>query len=116
MAPLRGEVWVVDLNPTMGHELQKQRPCVVISENAVNTKLGISIVVPLSSARITSKSGQLSPVLVEINPPDGGVSNTCYSQAFQVRTVSHRRFKTRCGTLSQSKLDDVVLTVQRIIS
>ncbi len=45
----RFEVWNVDLNPTVGHEINKVRPCVIVSPNEANKFLQTIIIVPLTS-------------------------------------------------------------------
>ena len=114
--PLKGEVWQVNLDPAQGHEQAKVRPCVVISNNQMNTKMALSIVVPLTGMPFYTKSGKLSPAMVEILPPDGGTTKASYSMAFQVRTVAHIRFATQLGTLSAAKMAQVIASVQDIIN
>jgi len=113
--PLRGEVWSVNLNPTQGHEQAKVRPCVVLSNDVMNTRVGMSIVVPLTGTPHYLKSGRLSPAMIEILPPEGGCTKPSYSMAYQVRTVDHSRFTTQLGTLAQGTLDRIVYSVQQII-
>ncbi|MBX9572805.1 MAG: type II toxin-antitoxin system PemK/MazF family toxin [Candidatus Obscuribacterales bacterium] len=113
--PLKGEVWEVNLDPAQGHEQAKIRPCVVISNDLVNTKMGLSIVVPFTGTAWYTKSGKLSPAMVEILPPEGGLTKPSYSMAFQVRTVSHSRFTNKLGAISAAKLVDVVRSVQEIV-
>jgi mRNA interferase MazF len=114
--PLRGEIWNVNLDPAQGHEQAKTRPCVVISNNMVNIKLGISIVVPLTGTPHYLKSGRLSPTMVEILPPEGGTTKPSDSIAYQVRTVSHTRFMQQLGPVSNTTLDKIVLSVQNGIA
>ncbi len=71
--PLRGEVWEVDLNPVQGHEQAKLRQCVTISNDMMNTKMELSIVIPMTGTAWYSKSGKLSPAMVDILPPEGGL-------------------------------------------
>jgi mRNA interferase MazF len=113
--PLRGEVWFVNLNPTQGYQQAKTRPCVVISNNLMNTKMGLSIVVPFTGSPFYTQSGKLSPALIQVVPPDGGISKDSYSMAFQVRTVAHNRFIKKVGDLSDGKLHAIVASVQEII-
>lgn len=113
--PLKGEVWEVNLDPAQGHEQAKTRPCVVISNDLMNTKMGLSIVVPFTGTAWHTKSGKLSPALIEVLPPDGGLTKPSYSMAFQVRTVSHSCFTKKLGTLTASKLLDIVRSVQQIV-
>jgi mRNA interferase MazF len=114
--PLKGEVWELNLDPAQGHEQSKIRPCVVISNDLMNAKMGLSIVVPFTGTAWYTKSGKLSPAMVEILPPEGGLTKPSYSMAFQVRTVAHSRFTKQLGALSTAKLADVVHSVQEIIN
>lgn len=114
--PLRGEVWEVNLDPAQGHEQAKFRPCLVISNDLMNSKLGLSIIVPFTETAWYTKSGKLSPAMVEVLPPEGGLTKASYSMAFQVRTVSHIRFSKKLGALSAGKLSEVVGSVQEIIA
>ncbi len=45
----RGEVWLINLDPTVGHEIQKARPCVIISPPEMHNYLGTVIVAPLTT-------------------------------------------------------------------
>ncbi|CAN5594531.1 type II toxin-antitoxin system PemK/MazF family toxin [soil metagenome] len=116
LMPFKGEVWNVNLDPTRGHEQAKIRPCVVISNDQLNTRLSLSIVVPFTSSPFYTKSGKLSPAMVEILPPEAGLSKPSYTLAFQVRSVSHVRFIKKIGALSAAKLEAVVNSVQDIIA
>jgi mRNA interferase MazF len=115
MMPVKGEVWQITLDPAQGHEQAKNRPCVVISNDQMNTKMGLSIIVPFTGTGWYTRSGKLSPAMVKVLAPDGGMTKDSYSMAFQVRTVSHQRFAKQLGVLSSSKLQEVVRSVQDII-
>ena len=45
---LQFDVWLIDLNPTKGSEVQKSRPCVIVSPNGMNNNLNTVIIAPLS--------------------------------------------------------------------
>ncbi|MFA6111030.1 MAG: type II toxin-antitoxin system PemK/MazF family toxin, partial [Candidatus Latescibacterota bacterium] len=47
----RGDVYLVDLNPTRGTEIQKTRPCVIVSPDELNAHLRTFIVAPLTTGR-----------------------------------------------------------------
>ena len=86
MAALRGEVWVVDLDPTRGHEPAKTRPCIVVSDDRFNrSAAGLVVIVPL-----TSVSRDI-PWHVRVGPGDGGVREESWAMTDQVRTVSSDR-------------------------
>ena len=114
--PIKGEIWDINLDPAQGHEQAKTRPCIVVSNDQMNTKMALSIVVPLTGTGWYTKAGKLSPAMVEILAGDGGLSKNSYSTAFQIRTVSHSRFTQKRGMLSSAKLLEVVRSVQDIIN
>ena len=89
---LRGEVWWVDFDPSLGGEIQKTRPAVIVSNDASNRYLNRLQVVP-----ITSKTLRVYPceAAIELN----GESRK--AMADQVATVSKQRLKSRLGSVSR---------------
>ena len=86
MAALRGEVWVVDLDPTRGHEQAKTRPCIVVSDDRFNRSAsGLVVVVPLTTV------GRGIPWHIRVGPEDGGVREESFAMTDQVRAVSRER-------------------------
>jgi len=115
MTPLKGEVWLVNLDPRQGHEQAKTRHCVVLSNDPMNTKIGLSIIIPFTGTGWFTKSSKLSPIMVEVIPPDERLTKPSYSMAHQVRTMSQTRFKERIGQLSGDVLRKIISSVQEII-
>jgi mRNA interferase MazF len=86
MAGLRGEVRVVDLDPTRGHEQAKARPCIVVSDDRFNRSAsGLVVVVPLTTV------GRGIPWHVRVDQDDGGVRQESWAMTDQVRAVSRDR-------------------------
>ncbi len=95
--PRRGEVWTVDLDPVVGAEIQKTRPAVVVGSDEIG-RLPLRLVVPLTGWR--PALGSLT-WLVRVSPdPWNGLAKESGADAFQVRSVSVRRFARRLGRLS----------------
>jgi mRNA interferase MazF len=91
-APLRGEVWLADLDPTRGHEQAGRRPVLVVSVDPFNEgPADLCIVVPLTS--------RLRPIpsWVRIDPPDGGVRVPSAALCEAVRSVARSRLVERWG-------------------
>ena len=47
--PMQGEVWWVNLDPTVGKEIKKRRPCLIVSPDDMNAHLGTVIAAPITS-------------------------------------------------------------------
>jgi mRNA interferase MazF len=91
----RGEVWWVNFDPAVGGEIRKQRPAVIISNDAANKHLNRVQVVPL-----TSQVGQIYPseAPITLNGKPGK------AMADQLTTVSKERLLNHAGTLTQNEM------------
>jgi mRNA interferase MazF len=99
--PNRGDVWLVSLDPTVGHEVQKTRPAVVVSSNIYNRHNWVLVVMPLTS----HETAEYDQVLIE--PPEGGVAAASVTLPDQIRAVDRRRLVKRLGRVSQESLRKV---------
>lgn len=99
----RGEVWWVNFDPSVGGEIQKRRPAVIVSNNAANNFLNRIQVVPL-----TSSVGRVFPseALVTVNDRLGK------AMADQLTTVSKERVGDRIGSLSPDDMRKVEFSVR----
>ncbi len=100
--PRRGDVWLVTLDPTVGHEVQKTRPAVVVTSDLYNRENWVLIVVPLTS----HPTAEYDQVLVL--PPEGGLTSPSVTLPDQLRAVDRSRLARKLGRLkpaSMSKLD-----------
>jgi mRNA interferase MazF len=104
--PRRGEIWWAKLDPSVGSEINKTRPCVVISNSVINEHRRTVVVVPLSS------SPREAPPLM--------VSVTCSGRPAvavidQVRAVAKERLVSRIELLSSQHLDAVEGALREIL-
>jgi len=91
----RGEVWLVDLDPTRGREQAGRRPALVLSVDEFN--LGparLVIVAPVTSRR------RAIPAHVPVDPPEGGLRQPSSILCDGVRSISSDRLVTRWGSLT----------------
>jgi mRNA interferase MazF len=98
MHPRRGEVWWVAFDPSVGGEIQKTRPVIIVSNNAANIALNRLIVVPLSSQTAKVYAGQ---AMVTVN------GEPRKAMADQLTTASKERLRSKLGTLSTSDIASV---------
>lgn len=101
-SPIRGEVWLVSFDPSVGGEIQKTRPAVVLSNDTANALLNRVQVVPVSS-----QTSRLYPAeaFVTLNGERRKV------MADQITTASRQRLQRRLGTLTPEDLDALVRVV-----
>ena len=96
--PSNGEVWLVNLNLTLGHGQAGIRPALVVSADRFNRSPGgLAMVVPVTTAR------QGVPWHVPIVPPDGGVRIISLAKCEDIRSISVGRFIERWGGLVFSR-------------
>lgn len=110
--PRRGEIWLVNLDPTIGAEIKKTRPAVIISSDSVG-KLPVKLIVPVTDWK-DAFAYNLWHVRVD---PDArnGLSKTSAADALQVRAVDQRRLVKRLGRLSAQEVEDVAAAIAMVV-
>ncbi len=102
----RGDVFLVSLDPARGGEIQKTRPCLIVSPDELNTYLRTFIVAPLTTG------GHPYPFRV----PCRFESRAGHVVIDQIRAVDEERLVRRLGKLSSSTLGRVLATLQEMFS
>ncbi|SDB45093.1 mRNA interferase MazF [Desulfonatronum thiosulfatophilum] len=107
---LRGEIWLVDLNPTNGHEQSGQRPGLVISDDIFNTgPAELVVILPL-----TSKNKKI-PLHEKIIPPEGGLKEVSYVKCEDIRSVSKQRLLAKIGRVSNLSMNAVETKIKILL-
>jgi mRNA interferase MazF len=102
----RGDIWLVNLDPTVGSEIRKSRPCVVVSPPEMHEHLRTVIVAPM-----TTKSW---PAPFRIALSHGGQRGLILLD--QVRAVDKARLAKKLGMLSAKTLATTLSTLQEIFA
>lgn len=106
--PKRGDVWLVNFDPTLGAEIRKTRPAVVLQNDVANRWSPITIV-----AAMTSKFDErLYPTEVRVQPPEGGLSQDGVILLNQIRSIDQARLVKRLGALKPDTLARMNLALQ----
>lgn len=93
--PRRGDVYLVSLDPTVGAEIRKTRPAVVVQNDAANRRSPITIVAALTA----QFQEPLYPTEVLVRAPEGGLSVGSVVLLNQIRSVDRGRLVRRLGVL-----------------
>jgi len=100
----RGDVWLINLDPTIGSEIQKTRPAVIVNDDAMGV-LPLKVIVPITDWK---DHYAVAAWMVRIEASStNGLSKTSAADAFQVRSVSHQRFVKRIGQLQPSDVEQI---------
>jgi mRNA interferase MazF len=102
----RGDIWLVNLDPTVGSEIQKSRPCVVVSPAELNDTLRTVIVAPMTS------KGFAAPFRVPVT--HAGTKGQIVLD--QLRTVDKLRLAKKLGAVSAKTLTSVLVTLQEVFA
>ena len=110
----RGEIWLVNLDPTIGSEIRKTRPAVIVSSDLVGI-LPVKIIVPFMSWK---ERYVQAPWMVRIDPDENnGLTKPSSADALQIRSVSQQRLVQKLGMLTSLQVAQIVqaimLTLQR---
>lgn len=108
----KGEVWLINLDPTVGAEIQKTRPAIIVNEDAIGA-LPLRVIVPITDWKERYK---IAAWMVRIDPdPANGLSKSSAADAFQIRSVSQARFVSRIGRISNANLREILKAIQIVI-
>lgn len=101
---MRGEVWLTDLDPTVGHEIQKTRPCVIISPDELNKVVRTVLIAPMTTGGWATSFR----VPVVFLGKDGLVIPD------QMRSIDRRRLRRKLGMLAEDDLQALLGVVRMI--
>ncbi len=99
---LKGEIYLADLNPTVGSEIAKTRSVLVVSNDVNNQYAATLTVLP-----ITSSTAKIYPFEVFLPQGEGNLTADSKAKANQIRTIDKLRLKKRFGKISKEKLNEI---------
>src|SRR5450759_288422 len=108
----RGEIWLINLDPTAGAEIKKSRPALIVSSDAVGI-LPLRIIIPFTDW----KDRYLQATwMVKISPnAENGLLKISAADTFQIRSVSTSRLIRKIGAISQAEINRVVEAIGLVI-
>jgi mRNA interferase MazF len=108
----RSEVWLINLDPTLGAEIKKTRPAVIVSSDAIGI-LPLRVVVPLTDWK---DRYQQAAWMTKISPNENnGLAKESAADTFQIRSLSTARFIRKMGAVTQDDLDKIVFAIGLVV-
>jgi mRNA interferase MazF len=102
---LRGDVYLVNLDPIVGKEIGKARPAVIIQNDIGNKFSPVTIIAPISSVKEITKP---LPIMIFLEKGEAGLKEECYVDCGQIRTVDKDvRLISKFGSLDKSKMFEI---------
>lgn len=109
----QNEIWLINLDPTIGTEIKKTRPAIIVNDN-VPGKLPLKIVVPVSEWK---EKYSVAPWMVKINANvSNGQKKDSGADCFQLRSVSQKRFVNKIGKVLSEILDQIKVDLTKVFS
>ncbi len=107
-----GEIYWVNLDPTIGNEIKKRRPVVVLN-GGHDKHLKLAIVVPVTA---WSPYWEQNPFFVSLeSDTKSGLRKKSVVDCFQIRAVSHNRFAEKIGSISDYEIDRIKKSIALIL-
>lgn len=103
----RGEIWLVNLDPTLGHEIKKTRPAVIIQNDIGNKYSPMTIIAPLTSQNID----KIYPFEALLTKENSGAETESKALLNQIRAIDKRRLIKRVGKVN----DEVIIKIDEAI-
>lgn len=110
--PRRGEIWLVSFDPTVGAEIKKVRPAIVISSDSVG-KLPIKLIAPITDWK-TYFSQNFWHVKIESNSTNG-LTKVSAIDTLQLRGVDLQRFIRKLGSIPETIMLEVTAAIATVI-
>jgi mRNA interferase MazF len=109
----RGEIWLINLDPTIGAEIKKTRPAVIVSDDAIGI-LPLKVIVPITEWK---DRYAVAPWMVRLEPDaQNGLDKTSAADAFQVRSVAQERLRLHLGRLGDATLQEIAQALAVVLS
>ncbi|WP_375578895.1 type II toxin-antitoxin system PemK/MazF family toxin [Marivirga tractuosa] len=109
----QNEIWLINLNPTLGAEIKKTRPALIVNDDLLG-KLPLKVIVPFTDWKPRYEE---VPWMVKIVPDsNNNLSKVSSADCFQIRSVSEERFVKNIGEVGSGISDSVKEALSKVLS
>ncbi|MEI6142929.1 MAG: type II toxin-antitoxin system PemK/MazF family toxin, partial [Mariniphaga sp.] len=93
----QNDVWLINLDPTVGAEIKKTRPAIIVSDNSLG-KLPLRVIVPITDWK---ERYEIAPWMIKITPDTiNELNKDSSADCFQMHSVSQDRFMKKLGSIA----------------
>lgn len=109
----QGEIWLINLDPTIGAEIKKTRPTIIVNENSIG-KLQLKVVAPITDWK---DYYEMAPWMIKISPKrTNGFTKTSTVDCFQVRSKSENQIDNKLGMIDIETLEKIKKSLAKVLS
>lgn len=109
----QGEIWLINLDPTVGAEIRKTRPAVIVNDNSLGI-LPLKIIIPITDWK---ERYDVAPWMVNIKPDTvNKLMKNSAADCFQIRSISEERFVKKLGKISSTCLDEIKDALSKVLT
>ena len=108
----RSEIWLINLDPTIGAEIQKTRPAIIVNDDLLGV-LPLRVIVPITDWK---SRYDVANWMVKIEPNnDNNLTKTSSADCFQIRSVSRNRFIRKIGFINDSVIEEIEIALVNVL-
>lgn len=109
----QGDIWLINLDPTVGAEIRKTRPAVIVNDDSLG-RLPLKIIVPITDWKDAYSS---APWMVKVNPDNqNNLTKISAADCFQVRSISEQRFVKSIGKVGDEIIEQIKDGLAKVLS
>jgi mRNA interferase MazF len=109
----QGEIWLINLDPSVGSEMKKTRPAIIVNDDNLG-KLPLKVIVPVTDWK---DRYQIAVWMVKLTPnATNGLSKVSSGDCFQVRSVSEKRFVRKLGEITSAEREQIKVALAKVLT
>jgi mRNA interferase MazF len=112
ISPKRGEIWLVNFDPTVGAEIQKVRPAIILSSDQIG-RLPLKLIAPITDWK-DYFARNLWHIQIQPNAQNG-LSKVSAIDTLQIRGVDVQRFIRKLGEVSETTMQEIGTAIASVI-
>lgn len=108
----QGEIWLINLDPTIGAEIKKTRPAIIVNDNSLGI-LPLKVIVPITDWK---DHYEIAPWMIKIVcSKENMLEKDSCADCFQIRSVSQLRFIKKIGHVPNSILNEIKHGLSKVL-